>query len=96
MIVGSSDLDFEFISEFSFWLRSACSCNYNSAIKYMSNLKKIVLICVNNKWLKKDPFQEFKVTKKEVVKNPLSRSKLKRLTEKEFEMDRLGNPRFWM
>ncbi|TDE12323.1 site-specific integrase [Dyadobacter psychrotolerans] len=88
-----SDLDFEFISEFSFWLRSARGCNHNSAIKYMSNLKKIVLICVNNKWLKKDPFQGFKLTKKEVVKNPLSRAELQRLTEKEFEMDRLNNVR---
>jgi integrase len=87
------DLDFEFISEFSFWLRSARGCNHNSAIKYMSNLKKIVLICVNNKWLKNDPFQGFKLTKKEVVKNPLSRAELKRLTEKEFEMDRLNNVR---
>lgn len=87
------DLDFEFISEFSFWLRSARGCNHNSAIKYMSNLKKIVLICVNNKWLKKDPFQGFKLTKKEVVKNPLSRAELQRLTEKEFEMDRLNNVR---
>jgi len=87
------DLDFEFISEFSFWLRSARGCNHNSAIKYMSNLKKIVLICVNNKWLKKDPFQGFKLTKKEVVKNPLSRAELKRLTDKEFEMDRLSNVR---
>ena len=87
------DLDFEFISEFSFWLRSERGCNHNSAIKYMSNLKKIVLICVNNKWLKNDPFQGFKLTKKEVVKNPLSRAELQRLTEKEFEMDRLCNVR---
>lgn len=87
------DLDFEFISEFSFWLRSARGCNHNSAIKYMSNLKKIVLICVNNKWLKNDPFQGFKLTKKGVVKNPLSRVELQRLTEKEFEMDRLCNVR---
>ncbi|WAC11444.1 site-specific integrase [Dyadobacter pollutisoli] len=88
-----SDLDFEFISEFSFWLKTARGCNHNSAIKYMSNLKKIVLICVNNKWLKKDPFQGFKLTKKEVVKNPLSREELKRLTEKVFEVERISQVR---
>lgn len=88
-----SELDFEFISEFSFWLRSARSCNHNSAVKYLSNLKKIVLICVNNKWLKEDPFVGFKLTKKEVVKNPLSRAELKLLTEKEFEIDRLSKVR---
>ena len=88
-----SELDFEFISEFSFWLKTARGCNHNSAIKYMSNLKKIVLICVNNKWLKKDPFQGFKLTKKEVVKNPLSREELKRLTEKVFEVERISQVR---
>jgi len=88
-----SELDFEFISEFSFWLRTARGCNHNSAIKYMSNLKKIVLICVNNKWLKKDPFQGFKLTKKKVVKNPLSREELKRLTEKVFEVERISQVR---
>ena len=63
-----SDLNFEFISEFSFWIRSARGCNHDSAIRYMSKLKKIVLIYVNNKWLKKDPFQGFKLTKKKVLK----------------------------
>jgi site-specific recombinase XerD len=87
------DLNFEFITEFNFWLRSSRGCNHNSAIKYMSNLKKVVLICVNNKWLKKDPFQGFKLTKKEVVKNPLSRDELKRLTEKVFEVERIGQVR---
>ena len=87
------DLNFEFITEFNFWLRSARGCNHNSAIKYMSNLKKVVLICVNNKWLKKDPFQGFKLTKKEVVKNPLSRDELKRLTEKVFEVERISQVR---
>jgi hypothetical protein len=51
---------------------------------------KVVLICVNNKWLKKDPFQGFKLAKKEVVKNPLSRDELKRLIQKVFEVDRIS------
>lgn len=84
------DLNFEFITEFNFWLRSARGCNHNSAIKYMSNLKKVLLICVNNKWLTKDPFQGFKLTKKEVVKNPVFRDELKRLTDKVFEVERIS------
>lgn len=87
------DLNFEVITEFNFWLRSARGCNHNSAIKYLSNLKKVVLHCVNNKWLQKDPFQGFKLTKKEVVKNPLSREESKRLTEKVFEIERISQVR---
>lgn len=41
----------------------------------------------------KDPFQGFKLTKKEVVKNPLSRDELRRLTEKVLEVDRISQVR---
>lgn len=41
------DLDFEFISEYSFWLRSVRNCAHNSVMKYLVSFKKIVLSCVN-------------------------------------------------
>ena len=46
-------LDYEFISEYAFWLKTARKCNHNTAMKYLSNVKKIVLLCVRKKWLKK-------------------------------------------
>ena len=33
--------DFEFITEYEFWLKSIRKCNHNSTMKYIGNLKKI-------------------------------------------------------
>ncbi|MDN5288395.1 MAG: site-specific tyrosine recombinase XerC [Mucilaginibacter sp.] len=43
-------LNHEFITEFCFWFKSEQKCNHNSTMKYLSNFKKIVLICVKNRW----------------------------------------------
>lgn len=31
---------------FSFWLRTVKNCGHNSAVKYLTNLKKILLSCL--------------------------------------------------
>ena len=41
-------LDHEFISNYSFWLKTIRKCGHNSTVKYLSNFKKIVLICIKN------------------------------------------------
>jgi hypothetical protein len=54
--LDTSKLDHEFITEYEFWLKSARNCSHNTTMKYLANFKKIVLICVQNGWLKRDPF----------------------------------------
>lgn len=49
-------LDYEFISQYEFWLKSERNCDHNSAMKYLRNFKKIVLHCIKCGWLKMDPF----------------------------------------
>jgi hypothetical protein len=61
-------LNYEFISEYCFWLKSVRNCSHNTTMKYLSNFKKIVLRCVRNGWLSRDPFSDFKMSKKEVVR----------------------------
>jgi integrase len=87
------DLDFDFISEYSFWLKSVRNCAHNSAVKYLVSFKKIVLSCVKKGWLKRDPFAEFKLAKKEVIKEPLSWEELMAITEKSFEIERVDQVR---
>ncbi|WP_447641992.1 MULTISPECIES: phage integrase SAM-like domain-containing protein [Chitinophagaceae] len=55
-------LDHFFIEQYAFWLKTVRNCNHNTTMKYLSNFKKIVLICVKNKWLPGDPFTNFKMT----------------------------------
>jgi site-specific recombinase XerD len=61
-------LDFEFVTDYEFWLKSVRKCNHNSTIKYISNFRKIVNRCIRSGWLSKDPFLGFKMTKREVEK----------------------------
>jgi integrase len=86
-------LDYEFISEFSFWFKSIQKCNHNSTMKYLSNFKKIVLIYVKNKLLQSDPFANFKFTNKFVAHVALAESDLIILTRKDFGNERLSNVR---
>jgi len=82
-----TDLDYEFMSEYAFWLKSIRKCNHNTTMKYLANFKKVVLICVKNKWLPSDPFDNFKLTKKAVDRHPLSFEELKKIEEKSFVGD---------
>jgi site-specific recombinase XerD len=86
-------LDHEFISDFCFWFKSVQKCNHNSTMRYLSTFKKIVLICVKNKWLMSDPFANFKFTSKIVERLALTECDLANLKKKDFCNDRLSNVR---
>ncbi|MBD1367542.1 site-specific integrase [Mucilaginibacter sp. ZT4R22] len=87
------DLDHEFISQYAFWLKTVRNCDHNTTMKYLVNFKKIVLICVRNKWLPGDPFSNFKLTRKTVERTALTDIELQRIAEKNFENVRLSNVR---
>jgi hypothetical protein len=44
-------LDYEFISQFEFWLKAVKKISHNTTMKYLANFKKIVLLCVKRGWL---------------------------------------------
>jgi site-specific recombinase XerD len=84
-----SKLNFEFLSEYEFWLKSFRKCDHNSAMKYLSNFRKIVNRCLRNGWLEKDPFFGFKMAKREVERMALTEVELRRMTDKSFSVERL-------
>jgi hypothetical protein len=57
--IDIKDLKFEFIADYEFWLKTVRNCEHNTTVKYLSNFKKIIHICMNNGWLAKDPFVGF-------------------------------------
>jgi site-specific recombinase XerD len=83
-------LDYEFISEYEFWLKSTRKCDHNSTMKYLSNFKKIVNRCIRSGWLSKDPFIGFKMTKRVVERTALTEKELLVLAEKKFPAERLN------
>jgi site-specific recombinase XerD len=82
-------LDYGFITDYEFYLRSVRKCAHNSTMKYLANFKKIVLLCVKRGWLPKDPFYGFKLAVKEVVREVLSAEELDRIASREFAVERL-------
>lgn len=86
-------LDYHFITEYEFWLKTARNCNHNSTMKYLSNFRKIIHNCVKRGWLLRDPFFGFKMTKKEVQRDYLSKDELKTMLSKVFPNERLSHVR---
>lgn len=95
---GVSDIDikklsYAFVTDFEFYLKSKRKCNHNSTIKYIANMRKIVLYCLKSGWINKDPFFGFKMTKKEVVREYLTETELQQLSTKQFGIERLAQVR---
>ena len=87
--IDITELDFEFIAEYEFWLKTERKCNHNSTMKYLRNFKKIVNICVAKRWLPSDPFKEFKMSIKPVNIVALTEFELQAIASKSFNSDRL-------
>lgn len=83
-------LNYEFITEYEFWLKSVHKCNHNSTIKYLSNFRKIINRCVRNGWLTKGPFFGFSMVKKEVDRTALTDYELAEIVGKQFPIERLA------
>jgi site-specific recombinase XerD len=88
-----TQLKYQFITDYEFWLKTKRKCNHNSTIKYLTNFKKIVNICLKNGWLDKNPFIGFKMTKKDVDRPYLSEEELDLIKSKTFVSDRLNQVR---
>lgn len=86
-------LNYEFVCDFEFWLKSKRNCNHNTTIKYISNFRKILNICIRKGWLQKDPFLGFKMSKHEVERDFLTENELQAIASRVFETDRLNHVR---
>jgi site-specific recombinase XerD len=88
--IDVQDLNYEFVTEMEFWLKSVRNCSHNTAVKYVSNVKKIVNICLKNGWLDKDPFIGYKLNKREVVREILTQEEIDTIASKTFPTERLA------
>lgn len=86
-----SMVDLEFIVGFEHFLKTKDSpCSHNTALKYISQLKKIIRIAINRGWTTHDPFQNY--NKSFIKKDPvyLTQNELSEVESKRPEIDRLG------
>jgi site-specific recombinase XerD len=91
--IDITHLQYNFIPEFEFYLKSQQKCNHNTTIKYLSNLRKVINTCIKNNWLAKDPFFGYKMSKKEVVRDFLTEDELQTIASKDFKNERLNQVR---
>lgn len=88
--IDIQDLSYEFVTDMEFWLKSVRNCSHNTSVKYISNLKKIIHICLKNGWLLRDPFLGYKMNKREVVREILTKEEITQISNKTFPTDRLN------
>ena len=82
-------IDYAFISDFEYYLKAEV-CAHNTAMKYLGDLKKIVLLCVKRNWLLKDPFLGYRMSRREVQKDFLIDEELQAISNKQFKTERLN------
>ncbi|OQP65702.1 phage integrase SAM-like domain and Arm DNA-binding domain-containing protein [Niastella populi] len=87
--IDINQLDYEFISEFEFWLKSVRKCNHNTTMQYLRNFNKIVNHCLRSGRLSKNPFIQFKMRDREVERTALSEKELQNMMDQQFLIERL-------
>jgi site-specific recombinase XerD len=86
-------LDFAFVTDLEFYLRSVKNCSNNTAVKYVRNFRKIVNICLNNDWIEKNPFSKYEGKVYEVDKEFLTEEEIQKIYNKKFMNTRLEQVR---
>ena len=87
--INIEGINHEFIMSYDFYLRSERKCANNSTVKYMKNFKKIILMCIDNGWLDKDPFIKYKPKVKIVARDYLTKEELETMALKTYSSLRI-------
>ena len=85
-----NSVNHKFITGFEYYLKTERNCAHNSAIKYITNFKKIIRIAFTNEWITRDPFQNWKGKLKVVDREFLTEAELQALISKEIRNARLN------
>lgn len=80
--INIEDINHEFIMAYDFYLHSEHKCANNYTVKYMKNFKKIILMCIDNGWLDKDPFIKYKPKVNVVARDYLTKEELETMATK--------------
>ena len=83
-------IDYAFVTDYEFFLRSVRNCANNTAVKYIKNFNKIIKLCLANDWMDKNPFANYKSKVKEVERVYLSEEEIQSIINKDFKNERLS------
>lgn len=88
-----SALNYKFITDFEYYLKTEDKLSNNSTMSYIKNLKKIVILSVKNEWIKKNPFAAYTCRIEETEKEILHDRDIELLKAKKFPSIRLEQVR---
>jgi len=87
-------VDQQFIRNYDVFLRTKRhKCIPISADKYVKHPKKIMLLCLSNKWITENPFIHYRSTAKPTPRTFLTSDELDVIIRKELAVERLGQVR---
>jgi site-specific recombinase XerD len=72
-----AELNYKFIADFDFYLKTTDKLKQNAVIKHMQQLKRIINISILHGWLKDDPFSKYSCKLKEVERGFLTIEEVK-------------------
>ena len=93
--IALTDLNFQFITEFEFFLRKTTPLMENNPLtnngimKHMERLRKMVALAAKMEWIPKDPFQQYSLRFQKVDKAFLTPSELTIVEEAELPLQKL-------
>lgn len=88
--IALDELNYKFIADFEFYLKTQAKLDQNTVVGYLKKLKTIVGQAVKNEWLAKDPFYGFKLTSVPKNRGYLTAEELSVIEAKEFQNERLA------
>lgn len=91
--ISVKEVDFKFINGFEYYLKTVRNCSHNTAVKYITNFKKIIRIAYSHDWITKDPFINWKARLKIVDREFLSEEEIQSIIKKKFRIKRLDQVR---
>lgn len=92
--IDIKEIDYTFLNDFEFYLRTEKSCGNNSAVKYIMNFGKIIRSSLAKGWIDKDPYLNYDSTFNEVHRVFLNDEEIEKLFTKDFKNERLSQVRY--
>lgn len=83
------ELNFKFITDFEFFMKTEDSVKHNTALRYIRCLKKIIILALNNEWITRNPFVNYKCQYTRVNREVLTDEELTTMWKKDIGIPRL-------
>ena len=91
--ISVKSIDPEFISNFSLYVRTTADCGYNTSIKFLQIFRRIIIICLRNGWITRDPFVGISMKLKIVDRTYLNEEELQLLADFDIPSERIARIR---